>query len=73
MGLIAPVQNARADLAQIRNAFAAAITAAGNPRKARDPADVADPDDISGQFRARVEADIARWTPVIKAADIKIN
>ena len=25
------------------------------------------------QFRARVEADIARWKPVIEAANIKIN
>ena len=25
------------------------------------------------QFRARIDADIARWTPVIKAAHIKVN
>jgi tripartite-type tricarboxylate transporter receptor subunit TctC len=25
------------------------------------------------QFRARIDADIARWSPVIKAANIKIN
>jgi tripartite-type tricarboxylate transporter receptor subunit TctC len=27
----------------------------------------------SEQFRARIEADIARWKPVIDAANIKIN
>jgi tripartite-type tricarboxylate transporter receptor subunit TctC len=25
------------------------------------------------EFRARIEADIARWTPIIKAANIKVN
>jgi len=25
------------------------------------------------QFRARIDADIARWTPVIKGANIRIN
>jgi tripartite-type tricarboxylate transporter receptor subunit TctC len=25
------------------------------------------------QFRARIDADIARWKPVIEAANIKIN
>ena len=25
------------------------------------------------EFRARIEADIARWKPVIKAANIKVN
>jgi len=25
------------------------------------------------QFRARVDADIARWAPVIRAANIKVN
>lgn len=25
------------------------------------------------QFRARIQADIARWTPIIKAANIKVN
>jgi tripartite-type tricarboxylate transporter receptor subunit TctC len=25
------------------------------------------------QFRAKVDADLARWTPVIKAIDLKIN
>jgi tripartite-type tricarboxylate transporter receptor subunit TctC len=25
------------------------------------------------QFRARIEADIARWTPVIRATNIKVN
>ena len=25
------------------------------------------------QFRAKIDADLARWTPVIKAIDIKVN
>jgi tripartite-type tricarboxylate transporter receptor subunit TctC len=25
------------------------------------------------EFRARIDADLARWTPVIKAANIRIN
>jgi tripartite-type tricarboxylate transporter receptor subunit TctC len=25
------------------------------------------------EFRGRIEAEIARWSPVIKAADVKIN
>ena len=25
------------------------------------------------EFRARIDADIARWTPVIRAANIKVN
>jgi tripartite-type tricarboxylate transporter receptor subunit TctC len=25
------------------------------------------------QFRARIDADIARWSPVIQAANIRIN
>lgn len=29
--------------------------------------------DTPAEFRARIDADIARWTPVIKAAGIKIN
>ena len=29
--------------------------------------------DTPAQFRARIDADLARWTPVIEAANIKIN
>ena len=29
--------------------------------------------DTPAEFRARIDADIARWTPVIEAAQIKIN
>jgi tripartite-type tricarboxylate transporter receptor subunit TctC len=25
------------------------------------------------QFRAKIDADLARWSPVIKALDLKIN
>ncbi len=29
--------------------------------------------DTPAQFRARIDADIARWTPIIEAAKIKIQ
>ena len=29
--------------------------------------------DTPAQFRARIDADLARWAPVIAAANIKIN
>jgi tripartite-type tricarboxylate transporter receptor subunit TctC len=29
--------------------------------------------DTPAQFRARIDADLARWAPVIEAANIKIN
>ena len=29
--------------------------------------------DTPAEFRARIETDIARWTPVIQAAKIKIQ
>ena len=29
--------------------------------------------DTPSEFRAQIDADIARWTPVIAAANIKIN
>jgi tripartite-type tricarboxylate transporter receptor subunit TctC len=72
MGLIAPVQTPAPVLAQIRNAFAAAITAPAIREKLATQLMTPIPT-TSPEFRARVEADIARWTPVIKAADIKIN
>jgi tripartite-type tricarboxylate transporter receptor subunit TctC len=72
MGLIAPAQTPAPVLAQIRNAFAAAITAPSIREKLATQLMTPIPT-TSPQFRARVDADIARWTPVIKAADIKIN
>jgi len=27
----------------------------------------------SEQFRAHIEAEVARWTPVVKAANIRVN
>jgi len=59
-------------LAQIQKAFAAAITAPAIREKLATQLMTPIPT-TPAEFRARVEADIARWTPVIKAADIKIN
>ena len=30
-------------------------------------------EDVDREFKARIDADIARWQPVIEAANIKIN
>jgi tripartite-type tricarboxylate transporter receptor subunit TctC len=72
MGLIAPAKTPAPVIAQIQKAFAAAITAPA----IRDKLAVQLMSPIPTtpeQFRARIEADLARWTPVIKAAEIKIN
>jgi tripartite-type tricarboxylate transporter receptor subunit TctC len=28
---------------------------------------------MPAEFRARIEGEIARWAPVIKAADVRVN
>jgi hypothetical protein len=45
---------------------------ARHPRKAHCAIDGADPD-TPAQFRAHIDADLARWGPAIAAANIKIN
>jgi tripartite-type tricarboxylate transporter receptor subunit TctC len=72
MGLIAPAKTPAAIIDQIHDAFASAITSPAIREKLATQLMSPIPT-TPAQFRARVEADIARWTPVIKAADIKIN
>jgi tripartite-type tricarboxylate transporter receptor subunit TctC len=71
-GLIAPAKTPGPIIAQIQKAFAAAITTPAIRDKLATQLMSPIPT-TPEQFRARIEADLARWTPVIKAADIKIN
>jgi tripartite-type tricarboxylate transporter receptor subunit TctC len=72
MGLIAPAKTPAPMIDQIHDAFASAITSLAVREKLATQLMSPIPT-TPAQFRARVEADIARWMPVIKAADIKIN
>jgi hypothetical protein len=45
---------------------------ARHPVKTQRAIDGADPRH-AGEFRAHIDADLARWAPVIAAANIKIN
>ena len=72
MGLIAPAGIPGAMAERIR----ALVTAAIESRTIREKltAQLMEPiPDTPAQFRARVDADIARWTPVVDAAKIKIQ
>jgi tripartite-type tricarboxylate transporter receptor subunit TctC len=72
MGLIAPAKTPSAAIDQIQKIFATAITTPAIRDKLATQLMSPIPT-TPAQFRARIEADVARWTPVIKAADIKIN
>ena len=72
MGLIAPAGVSGATIERINHLVASAITSPAIRKKLS--AQLMEP--IPGtpaQFRARIDADIARWKPVIEAAKIKIN
>ncbi len=72
MGLIAPAKTPDAVVARIGRAVAEAITAPDIREKLS--AQLMEPIPTTpAQFRARVDADLARWAPVIKAANIRIN
>jgi tripartite-type tricarboxylate transporter receptor subunit TctC len=71
-GLIAPAGTPDATVARIAREVAAVITAPDIREKMS--AQLMEP--IPGtpaEFRARIDADLARWAPVIKAANIRIN
>jgi tripartite-type tricarboxylate transporter receptor subunit TctC len=71
-GLIAPAKTPEPVIDAVR----AAVTEALNSPTVREKlaAQIMEPlPTTSEQFRARIEADIARWTPVIKAANIRVN
>jgi len=72
MGLIAPAGTSEATVARIGRLASEAVTSRAIREKLT--AQLMEPiPDTPAQFRARIEADIARWTPVIEAAKIKID
>jgi tripartite-type tricarboxylate transporter receptor subunit TctC len=71
-GLIAPAGTPDAVVERIRSLVTAAITSRAIREKLT--AQLMEPvPDTPAEFRARIDADIARWTPVIAAAKIKIE
>jgi tripartite-type tricarboxylate transporter receptor subunit TctC len=72
MGLIAPAGIPDAMIKRIGDVVGEAITSRAIREKLT--AQLMEPiPDTPADFRARINADIARWTPVIQAANIKIN
>jgi len=72
MGLVAPAGIPDTMIARIGQLVTAAITSRAIREKLTTQLMEPVPD-TPEEFRARVEADIARWKPVIEAANIKIN
>lgn len=72
MGLIAPGGTPEPIVAQIQKLFSEAVTSRGVREKLAPQLMEAIPT-TPAQFRARTQSDIARWKPVIEAANIKIN
>jgi tripartite-type tricarboxylate transporter receptor subunit TctC len=71
-GLIAPAKTPPAIIEAVRAAVADALNAPDVREKLA--AQIMEPiPSTPAQFRARIDADIARWAPVIKAANIKVN
>jgi len=71
-GLVAPAGVAGATIDQINKLVAEALTSRAVREKLT--AQLMEPiPDTPAQFRARIDADMARWAPVIEAANIKIN
>src|SRR5262249_28253317 len=71
-GLIAPARTPRPIIEAVR----AAVTEALNSPEIREKfaAQIMEPlPTTPEEFRARIDADIARWKPVIAAANIKVN
>ncbi|MFZ3361051.1 MAG: tripartite tricarboxylate transporter substrate binding protein [Xanthobacteraceae bacterium] len=72
MGLIAPAGISEDSVERIRRLVTEAIDSRAIREKLT--AQLMEPiPDTPDQFRARIDADIARWTPVIEAAKIKIQ
>ena len=71
-GLIAPAGTPPAVLAKIHREVVEAIQSA--ELKAKLSAQIMEPVGNSpAEFKAQIDADLARWTPVIRAAGIKVN
>jgi putative tricarboxylic transport membrane protein len=71
-GLIAPGKTPDAIVAKIQRATAEAITSPA-VRDKLTPQLMEPIPSTPAQFRARIDADVARWKPVIAAANIKVN
>ena len=71
-GLVGPAGLPEAMIARINRDVADAITSPEVREKLKTQLMEPVPD-TPAQFRARIDTDIARWTPVIAAANIKIN
>jgi len=71
-GLIAPAGTPEAVIASVRHAVVHALNAPAIREKLAAQIMEAIPT-TPAEFRARIDADIARWTPVIRAANIKVN
>jgi tripartite-type tricarboxylate transporter receptor subunit TctC len=71
-GLVAPAATPAPVIEAIRKAFTEAVTSTQVREKLAPMVTEAIPTSPAA-FRARVDADIARWKPVIEAAGIKIN
>ena len=72
MGLIAPAGMSEATVERIRSFVSTALTSRAIREKLTVQLMEPIPDTPS-EFRARIDADIARWRPVIAAANIKID
>ena len=72
MGMIAPAHTSEGIVAKIQREVVEAIgTAAVREKLATQ---LMEPVGNSpAEFRARIDSEIARWAPVIKAANIKVN
>jgi len=71
-GLIAPANTPADIIEKIRKEVTEAVTSPAVREKLK--MQLMEPIPTTpAEFRARINADIARWTPVIKAANIKIN
>ena len=72
MGLIAPAKTPEPILARVAREVSEVITAPDIRAKLK--AQLMEPIPTSPEeFRARIDADIARWSPVIRAANIGIK
>ena len=71
-GLIAPARTPEPIIAKIQSVVAEALTTPAIREKLATQ--IMEPIPTTpAQFRAKIDADLARWAPVIKALDLKIN
>jgi tripartite-type tricarboxylate transporter receptor subunit TctC len=71
-GMIAPAKTPEPILAKVRSVVGETLASPSVREKLA--AQIMEPiPTTAAEFRARIDADIARWTPIIKAADIHIN